>query len=75
MGEAYRVPGSRVAYAQLPVAAGTGEVDWLAEAGCDLGEVEEGLLEGRGAVEGGPDAEGEVAAAAEVDLADARGRG
>ena len=75
MSEAYRVPRSGVANALLPVGAGrTGEVDWLAEAGCDLGEVEEVLLEAGSAVERGPDAEGEVAAAAEVDLADGRRR-
>ena len=72
LSEAYRVPGSRVAYALLPVAAGTGKVDRLAEACGDLGEVDEGLHEAGSAVERGPDAEGEVAAAAEVDLAHAR---
>src|SRR5207249_5718726 len=74
LSETYRAPCSRVAYALLPVTAGTGKVDRLAEAGCDLGEVEEGLHEAGSAVERGPDAEGQVAAAAEVDLAHARGR-
>src|SRR5207249_10023396 len=52
--DAYRVPRSGLANALLPVGAGrTGEVDWLAEAGSEPGDVEEVLLEAERTAERG----------------------